>query len=99
MPECRRVVVQINFFQDHTKVIVCPLMGAVTYIDDQRVVRTYRLPLIEKHGCSKELASRLGYARAMCERLVAAKSGTGGISAGSANMAAAAIATAAAKKS
>jgi polo-like kinase 1 len=78
---------QINFFQDHTKVIVCPLMGAVTYIDDQRVVRTYRLPLIEKFGCSKELSTRLGYARAMCERLVSAKSGSGGapggVSAGS----------------
>jgi len=51
-------------------------MGAVTYIDDQRAVRTYRLPLIEKFGCSKELSSRLSYARTMCERLMASKSGT-----------------------
>jgi len=69
---------QINFFQDHTKVILCPLMAAVTYIDDQRAVRTYRLPLIEKFGCSKELSSRLAYARAMCERMAASKSGSGG---------------------
>ncbi|KAJ7381194.1 Serine/threonine-protein kinase plk1 [Desmophyllum pertusum] len=27
---------QINFFKDHTKVIVCPLMGAVTYIDESK---------------------------------------------------------------
>jgi len=53
-------------------------MGAVTYIDDQRAVRTYRLPLIEKFGCSKELSSRLGYARAMCERMSASKSASGG---------------------
>jgi len=70
---------QINFFQDHTKVILCPLMGAVTYIDDQRTVRTYRLPLIEKFGCSKELSSRLGYARAMCERMAASRSGSGAV--------------------
>jgi len=53
-------------------------MAAVTYIDDQRAVRTYRLPLIEKFGCSKELSSRLAYARAMCERMAASKSGSGG---------------------
>lgn len=68
---------QINFFQDHTKVILCPLMAAVTYIDDQKAVRTYRLPLIEKFGCSKELLSRLNYARVMCERMAASKSGNG----------------------
>ena len=68
---------QINFFQDHTKIIVCPLMGAVTYIDEKRDFRTYRLKLIEKFGCSKELASRLRYARSMVERLTSSKSGSG----------------------
>ncbi|KAK2179522.1 hypothetical protein NP493_486g01010 [Ridgeia piscesae] len=68
---------QINFFQDHTKIIVCPLMGAVTYIDEKRDFRTYRLKLIEKYGCSKELASRLRYARTMVERLTSSKSGSG----------------------
>merc|ERR1712109_336288 len=53
--------VQINFFKDHTKVILCPLMGAVTYIDPQRNARTMRLDLIEKFGCSGELAQRLQY--------------------------------------
>merc|ERR1712223_44974 len=53
--------VQINFFKDHTKVILCPLMGAVTYIDPQRNARTMRLDLIEKFGCSGELALRLQY--------------------------------------
>ena len=41
--------------------ILCPLMGAVTYIDDQRKARTFRLDLIQKYGCSEELASRLNY--------------------------------------
>ncbi|XP_033639138.1 serine/threonine-protein kinase PLK1-like [Asterias rubens] len=82
---------QINFFQDHTKVILCPLMAAVTYVDENRQFRTFRLSLIEKFGCCKELASRLHYARIMTERLLAPKvpcvkppkelsSGTGGIS-------------------
>ncbi len=53
---------QINFFKDHTKIIFDPLLGGVTYIDEQRTPRTYNLELIEKYGCSAELASRLIYA-------------------------------------
>ncbi|MBN3323354.1 PLK1 kinase, partial [Atractosteus spatula] len=66
--------VQVNFFQDHTKLILCPLMGAVTYIDEKREFRTYKLSLIEEHGCCRELASRLRYARTMVEKLLACKS-------------------------
>jgi len=65
---------QINFFDDHSKVIVCPLMGAVTYIDEQKTFRTYRFSLIEEFGCSKELASRLLYAKTMVERLLTSRS-------------------------
>ncbi|XP_054247263.1 serine/threonine-protein kinase PLK1 [Indicator indicator] len=67
--------VQINFFQDHTKVILCPLMAAVTYIDEKRDFRTYKLSLMEEHGCCKDLATRLRYARTMVEKLLASKSG------------------------
>ena len=52
-------------------------MGACTYIDDRRESRTYRLQLVEQHGCCKELASRLRYARSMVERLIQNKSGSG----------------------
>ncbi|ESP04695.1 hypothetical protein LOTGIDRAFT_223730 [Lottia gigantea] len=65
---------QINFFQDHTKVILCPLMQAVTYIDEKRDFRCFRYNLIEKFGCSKEICSRLRYARSMVERLMTIKS-------------------------
>nr|XP_033770750.1 serine/threonine-protein kinase PLK1 [Geotrypetes seraphini] len=68
--------VQINFFQDHTKIILCPLMAAITYIDEKRDFRTYKLSLIEEHGCCKELASRLRYARTMVEKLLSSKSGS-----------------------
>ncbi|XP_072124563.1 serine/threonine-protein kinase PLK1 [Mobula birostris] len=62
--------VQINFFQDHTKIILCPLMNAATYIDEKREFRTFKLSMIEEHGCSKELASRIRYARTMVEKLL-----------------------------
>ncbi|XP_078414581.1 serine/threonine-protein kinase PLK1 isoform X1 [Cetorhinus maximus] len=66
--------VQINFFQDHTKIILCPLMNAVTYIDEKREFHTFKLSMIEEHGCCKELASRLRYARTMVEKLLTTKS-------------------------
>ncbi|XP_029007396.1 serine/threonine-protein kinase PLK1 isoform X2 [Betta splendens] len=65
--------VQINFFQDHTKLILCPLMGAVTYIDEKREFRTYKLSLLEEFGCSKELSSRIRYAKLMVEKLLDSK--------------------------
>nr|XP_056722131.1 serine/threonine-protein kinase PLK1-like [Euleptes europaea] len=65
--------VQINFFKDHTKVILCPLMAAVSYINEKKEFRTYKLSLIEEFGCCKELSSRLSFARTMVERLLSAK--------------------------
>lgn len=61
---------QINFFKDHTKIILCPLMGAVTYIDDQRQHRTFSFELIEKHGCNEQLATRLQYAFEKVETMI-----------------------------
>jgi len=54
--------IQINFFKDHTKIILCPMLGAVTYIDETKKNRTFRFDLLEKYGCSEEIASRLSYA-------------------------------------
>ena len=54
-------MLQINFFKDHSKVIYDPLLGGVTYIDEQKRPRTFNLELIEKYGCNAELASRLTY--------------------------------------
>ncbi|XP_020773077.2 LOW QUALITY PROTEIN: serine/threonine-protein kinase PLK1 [Boleophthalmus pectinirostris] len=65
--------VQINFFQDHTKIILCPLMGAVTYIDEKKDFRTYKMSLLEEYGCCKELASRIRYAKLMVEKLIDSK--------------------------
>ena len=57
--------------QDHTKLILCPLMGAVTYIDEKREFHTYKLSLLEEFGCTKELASRIRYAKVMVEKILA----------------------------
>ncbi|KAH7961955.1 hypothetical protein HPB52_013738 [Rhipicephalus sanguineus] len=65
--------VQINFFQDHTKLILCPLMAAVSYIDNNRVFHTYRLETLHK-GCPPELFSRLKYARTILDRLTSTSS-------------------------
>ncbi|CAL4150380.1 unnamed protein product, partial [Meganyctiphanes norvegica] len=65
---------QINFFEDHSKVILCPLMGAVTYINDKRCFRTYKLDLLEQYGCQADLANRLRYARNMIQKLMVTKS-------------------------
>lgn len=64
---------QINFFKDHTKVILCPLLGAVTYLDEQRMNRTFRFDLLEKFGCSQDIASRLGYAYDKIDAMLKAK--------------------------
>jgi len=69
---------QINFFKDHTKIILCPLLGAVTYIDEARKNRTFRFDLLEKHGCTTELASRLTYAYDKVDTMVNNRGGTGG---------------------
>jgi polo-like kinase 1 len=61
MPELN-LLTKFRSLQDHTKVILCPLLGAVTYIDEQRMNRTFRFDLLEKFGCSGDIASRLGYA-------------------------------------
>jgi len=68
--------IQINFFHDHTKIIVCPIMGAVTYIDEKRDYRTFKFSLIEKYGCTKEVFTRLKYAKTIVERIMQSKSST-----------------------
>ena len=45
-------------------------MSAVSYIDESKTFRTYRLPLIQVNGCSNDLYSRLRYAKTMCEKLI-----------------------------
>ena len=50
-------------FQDHTKLILCPLMKAVTYVDAKRDFHSYKFEKMEELGIPKELVPRLNYAR------------------------------------
>jgi len=68
--------IQINFFKDHTKIILCPLLGAVTYIDETRRNRTFRFDLLEKHGCSQDIASRITYAYDKVDAMMKSKVGS-----------------------
>ena len=52
---------QLNFFPDHSKIILCPLMGSVTCVDKKDVFRTFNLKLLEKYGCSRWLDWKLQY--------------------------------------
>jgi len=68
--------VQINFFQDHIKLILCPLMNAVTYVNANREFRTFKISLLGELGCTKEFMSRIRYASEVIDRLEVQKQGT-----------------------
>jgi len=59
---------QLNFFRDHTKIILCPLMGAVSYIDKNNNFRTYSLKTMHER-CPSELSVRLKYAQNICGKV------------------------------
>jgi len=73
---------QVNFFQDHSKIILEPTMSSVSYIDEARNFRVFRLcsPVesaelaISKTGASTQLMQRLKYAKTMVERLQSTRS-------------------------
>uniref|UniRef100_A0A1I7TKM6 Serine/threonine-protein kinase PLK n=1 Tax=Caenorhabditis tropicalis TaxID=1561998 RepID=A0A1I7TKM6_9PELO len=62
--------VQINFFNDHVKMMMCPLMQAVTFIDQNKRMVTYKLSNLQRNGCPEKFLHRLNYAKTMIERLM-----------------------------
>lgn len=75
-------ILQLNFFKDHTKIILCPNMEAVSYIDEARVFSTYRLDLLGVHGLIMAVGERLQFAKEMLERMLRAElSGNGRVKA------------------
>ena len=63
---------QVNFFDDHTKVILCPEGQdyLVTYINSHRQAVSYRLLQFRHFGCSTDISERLTYARKMLESII-----------------------------
>lgn len=41
---------------------MCPLMAAITYIDEEKSFRTFRFSSIEKNGCCMGLFEKMRYA-------------------------------------
>lgn len=52
------------------KIILCPMMNAITYMDAQKNFRTYRFATIMEHGCSSDLYQKLRYAHEKLKKLL-----------------------------
>ncbi|XP_065359537.1 serine/threonine-protein kinase polo [Calliphora vicina] len=61
--------VQLNF-SDHMKIILCPRMSAITYMDHEKNFRTYRFSTIIQHGCSKDLYQKIRYAHEKLSKMM-----------------------------
>ncbi|KAL9698605.1 hypothetical protein quinque_002046 [Culex quinquefasciatus] len=61
--------VQLNF-SDHQKIILCPLMRAVTLMDSNKHFRTYRFSTIQEQGCSSDLYQKIRYAHEKLKKLL-----------------------------
>jgi len=63
---------QVNFFEDHTKVILSPEGQdyLVTFINTHRQAVTYRLLQLRHFGCHPNIAQRLDYARTMMDSII-----------------------------
>lgn len=52
------------------KIILCPRMGAVTYIDAEKNFRTFRFSTISESGISNDLYQKLRYAHEKIKNLL-----------------------------
>lgn len=52
------------------KIILCPKMSAVTYIDADRQFRTYRFSTLATTGFNNDLYQKLRYAHEKLKRLI-----------------------------
>ena len=66
------VEMQVNFFDDHTKVIVSAEAQdyLVTYIDSKRHSVSYQLLQLRHFGCSVQVVDRLRYARHVLQTVI-----------------------------
>jgi len=62
--------VQVNYLNDHMKMVLSPSLNSLSLVDSKRNIRTYRLQLLEKHGCTKDLFHRAQFAKRMIELLI-----------------------------
>uniref|UniRef100_A0A0N5BQG7 Serine/threonine-protein kinase PLK n=1 Tax=Strongyloides papillosus TaxID=174720 RepID=A0A0N5BQG7_STREA len=61
---------QINFFSDHVKLIVCPHMGAVSFIDPEKNLRTYKFEFLPNVGCEPQILRKIQYTKHIVDRML-----------------------------
>jgi hypothetical protein len=63
---------QVNFFDDHTKVIISTDAQdyLVTYVDASRLTVAFRLLQLRHFGCGADLVDRLEYARQSLKTII-----------------------------
>jgi len=64
---------QVNFLDDHTKVVVNPdgpRDYLVTYVNSSRHPTSYMLTALRHFGCTVDVLERLRYAGSMLQRII-----------------------------
>lgn len=63
---------QVNFFEDHTKVILSPDNQdyILTYVNNSRSATTYKLLQLRSFGATPDIIERLSYSRRMLENII-----------------------------
>ena len=63
-------MLQVNYFKDHTKLIVAGAgagQGLVTYINTDRAARTWSLAELARRGATTQVKERLSYVASVLE--------------------------------
>lgn len=60
---CLFLSLKVNFYHDHTKIILCCQREEymLTYINEDRVSKTFKLSSLLKSGCPTDLRERMVY--------------------------------------
>ena len=64
---------QMNFFADHTKLIMCPHLSAVTFVGEDKAFRTYLFDDLagdNGYGVPPEFAQKLTYGLTMVQKII-----------------------------
>lgn len=63
--------IQVNFFNDHTKIVLIPGAGdvLVIYIDKKREGTSYLMSNISSEGCATEMVERLRYCKRVLKKV------------------------------
>uniref|UniRef100_A0A0N4ZMJ4 Serine/threonine-protein kinase PLK n=1 Tax=Parastrongyloides trichosuri TaxID=131310 RepID=A0A0N4ZMJ4_PARTI len=64
---------QCNFFDDHVKIILCPYMKAVTVIDSEKNLKTYKFKLISEFGCVPDILTKLKFIKETIYKMIRPK--------------------------